>query len=142
MKILDRVCTLFRWVLGIIFIYAGGVKMFEPQVFATLIEAYGILPDIFIFPVAVFLSLIEVVAGIGIIFDIKGSLSLIAGLILLFLLILGYGIYMGLDVDCGCFGSGDPESKAFHGLKSVFLRDLFMMAGVFYIFFWRRYQKK
>ncbi len=141
MKILDGVCTLLRWVTGIIFIYAGGVKLLEPRVFATLIEAYGILPDTFILPVAVFLPLLEVVGGIGIIFNIKGSLSLIAGLILLFLLILGYGITMGLDVDCGCFGSGDSESKAFHGLKAVFLRDLFMMAGVFYIFLWRRYQK-
>ena len=26
--------------------------------------------------------------------------------LLLFMGVLGYGIYMGLDVDCGCFSSG------------------------------------
>ena len=41
----------------------------------------------------------------------------------LFMAILGYGISMGLDVDCGCFGPEDPESKAFHGLRAALYRD-------------------
>ncbi len=114
--------------------------MFTPTVFAVLIDAYGIVPDIMLMPVAVFLPTLEVAAGIGILFDIKGSLTIILGLVVLFLLILGYGIHMGLDVDCGCFGPEDPEVKAFHGLRTAFNRDLIMLAGICFTFGWRKFR--
>lgn len=128
-----------RWVLGGIFIYAGSTKLWEPIVFATLIDAYGILPETLVLPTAIALPLLEIIAGIGLIFDIRGSLSTIAGLLLLFILVLGYGIWMGLDVDCGCFAPGDPEARAFHGLKEALFRDVAMMLAVAFIFAWRKY---
>ncbi len=130
-----------RWVLGLVFVYAGSTKLMEPRVFATLIEAYGLVPDILLMPVAVLLPVIEVIAGLGILLDIKGSHVVILGLVGLFLLILGYGIWMGLDVDCGCFGPEDPEAKAFHGLRQAFARDLFMLTGIGFIIGWSRYRQ-
>jgi hypothetical protein len=53
--------------------------------------------------------------------------------------VLSYGIWMGLDVDCGCFGPEDLEAKAFHGLKGSLLRDLVMLAGIAFIYGWRQY---
>ncbi|MCG8687154.1 MAG: hypothetical protein MI892_19905, partial [Desulfobacterales bacterium] len=73
----------------------------------------------------------------GILCDFRGSLSLIAGLLFFFLLVLGYGLHLGLDVDCGCFGAHDPEAEAFHGLRPALYRDLGMIAAVFYLFVWR-----
>ena len=140
MKWFDLAYRICRIVLGAIFIYAGITKLMEPEVFAVLIDAYGIVPDMFLYPVAIILPLFEIVAGIGIMFDIKGSLSSIFGLLLLFIAILGYGIILGLDVDCGCFGPDEPEAKAFHGLKEALMRDLFMTAGVLYAYAWRRYR--
>jgi uncharacterized membrane protein YphA (DoxX/SURF4 family) len=125
--------------LGGIFIFAGGTKLLAPEIFAVLIEAYGIVPDVLLLAVAIGLPLLEVIAGIGILFDIRGSLAAIAGLLVLFMAVLGYGIWMGLDVDCGCFSPEDPEAEAFHGLKLSFYRDLVMMAGVFFLYAWRRY---
>jgi hypothetical protein len=43
-------------------------------------------------------------------------------------------------VDCGCFGPEDPEAEAFHGLRLSLFRDLVMMAGVVFIYGWRRYR--
>jgi hypothetical protein len=114
--------------------------LLEPKIFAVLIEAYGIVPEGLLMPVAIGLPLLEVIAGIGLLFDIRGSLSLITGLLVLFMVVLGYGIWMGLDVDCGCFGPEDPEAEAFHGLRQSLYRDLAMMAGVFFIYGWRRYR--
>jgi len=54
-----------------------------------------------------------------------------------FMSILGYGIHMGLDVDCGCFSAEDPEAEAFHGLRSALYRDLVMAAGIGYLYLWR-----
>lgn len=140
MSILDWIYRLLRWGLGAIFIYAGSTKLLEPEIFAVLIEAYGIVPERLLMPVAIALPALEVIAGIGLLFDIRGSLSVIAGLLVLFIAVLGYGIWMGLNVDCGCFGPEDPEAKAFHGLRLSLNRDLVMLAGVVFIYGWRRYR--
>jgi hypothetical protein len=107
---------------GAIFIYAGVIKLLEPASFAVLLDAYGIIPDPLILPVATVLPALEVAAGAGLLFDLRGSLSFITGLLVLFSVITSYGIWMGLDVECGCFGPQDPEADAFHGLKTTLLR--------------------
>jgi hypothetical protein len=140
LNLFNLLYKLIRWIIGTVFICAGSVKLLEPNSFAFLIEAYGILPDSLLLPVAIFLPTLEVAAGIGLLFDIKGSLGLIAGLLGLFIVILGYGIWMGLDVDCGCWGPEDPESKAFHGLRSSLYRDVAMIAGAVLVYAWRRYR--
>ena len=129
----------FRWVLGAVFIYSGAAKLLEPRIFAVLIEAYGLLPDSLLMPVALILSTAELVAGLGLLADVRGSLATIAVLLVLFVGILGYGIGMGLDVDCGCFGPGDPEAEAFHGLRAALYRDLAMLAAVGFLYAWRRF---
>ncbi len=141
MKTLDWIYNLGRWVLGSIFLYSGSTKLLEPEIFAVLIEAYGIVPEGLLMPVAITLASMEVIAGIGLLLDIRGSLSVIAGLLVLFIAVLGYGIWMGLDVDCGCFGPDDPEAKAFHGLRLSLYRDMVMLTGVAFIYGWRRYRK-
>ncbi|MBS1239040.1 MAG: methylamine utilization protein MauE, partial [Deltaproteobacteria bacterium] len=92
---------LIRWSLSIVFLYAGATKLADPKAFAALIDAYGIVPDPLLMPVAVGLPLLEVVAAVGLALDIRGSLATIAGLLAIFIAILIYGIRMGLDVDCG-----------------------------------------
>ena len=130
---------LTRWLLGGIFIYAGSTKLLEPKTFTVLIEAFGIVPESLLIPVGIALPALEVAAGIGLLFDIKGSLSVIAGLLAMFIAMLGYGIWIGLDVDCGCFGPQDPEAEAFHSLKISLYRDMIMLAGVAYLYGWRQY---
>lgn len=140
MTFLDRFYLLLCWGLSVLFIYAGMVKLLSPETFAVLIEAYGILPEQLVLPVAVILPAFEVLAGIGLLLNIRGSLSAIALLMILFVAILTYGIWMGLDVDCGCFGDNDPEADAFHGLWTSLYRDLAMLAGITLLFGWRRYR--
>ena len=139
---MDWPYKLCRWTLSIIFIYAGGTKLQAPEIFAILIDAYGFVPEGLLMPVAIGLSLQELIAGIGLLFDIRGSLAMITGSLVLFMAVLGYGIWIGLDVDCGCFGPKDPEAEAFHGLRLSLFRDLVMLAGVFFIYGWRRYRSK
>jgi uncharacterized membrane protein YphA (DoxX/SURF4 family) len=130
---------LARWILGAVFIYTGSIKLLALKPFAVLIEAYGIVPEGLIMSVAIVLPALEVAAGIGLVFDIEKSLEMIAGLLILFLVLMIYGIWMGLDIDCGCFGPEDPETEAFHGLRLSFYRDLAMLMGVVFIYGWRRY---
>lgn len=123
-----------RCALGLIFLFAGGVKLLDLEAFEVLIAAFGIVPDPLLETVAVGLPVFEVLGAIGLLLDVRGALALVAGLLVVFMAILGYGIWMGLDVDCGCFGPGDLESRAYHGLRAALLRDLVLLAGVFTLY--------
>ena len=105
--------------------------------FAIILEAFNLLPNAWIMPVAVGLPALEILAAIGLLFDVRGSLTTVAGLLLLFLAILSYGIWLGLDIDCGCFGPGDPEGEAYKGLRPALYRDVAMLLGVVYLYVWR-----
>jgi len=74
------------------------------------------------------------------IFDLRGSLGGIAGLLVFFLLLLGYALWLGLDVDCGCFGSQDPEGFAYAGIRPAFYRDWTLLAGVAILYGLRRFR--
>jgi uncharacterized membrane protein YphA (DoxX/SURF4 family) len=130
-----------RWFLAVIFLHSGVSKLFDPKAFAAIIEAYGLIPDVWAMPVAVALPLIESITAIGLICDIRGSLEVITGLLILFMLILGYGIHMGLDIDCGCFGIDDPEHRGFSSLRPALYRDIVMLLGIIYLYGWRYWQK-
>jgi hypothetical protein len=128
---------LVRWALATLFIWAGGTKLADPQAFGVIIRDFGIIPELSVMPIAVVLPVLEIVAAIGLIFDIRGSLAVITVLLTLFIVILGYGIWLGLDIDCGCFGPEDPESGAYKGLRTALYRDLIMMAAILHLYFWR-----
>ena len=128
---------IIRFFLAGIFLWSGISKLMDPKSFAVIIEAFGLIPESWVMPVSVGLPALEIIAAIGLLADIRGSLAVFAVVLVLFIAILGYGIWMGLDIDCGCFGPEDPENKAYHGLRPALYRDIVMMAGVFYLYFWR-----
>ena len=126
-----------RIILALIFLWAGVVKILDPDAFAIILEAFDLLPYSWIMPVAVVLPILEILAAIGLLFDVRGSLAAVTGLLIIFLAVLGYGVWLGLDIDCGCFGPGDPEGEAYKRLRPALYRDLVMMAGVAYLYAWR-----
>ena len=94
------------------------------------------VPEALLVPAAVGLPALELIAGLGLIFDVKGSLSVTLGLLVLFAFVLWFGILKDLDIDCGCFS---PDDLAEHNaLWSALYRDLGMIGAVLYLFWWRR----
>ena len=81
----------------------------------------------------------EVMAGIGLILDVGLSLWIIAGLLIGFLMVLGYGIVHSLDVDCGCFSASELAAKG--SLEAAFYRDVALLVVVSYFFCWRRMRR-
>ena len=130
---------MLRLVIGLLFIWAGGVKLLEPKVFARNLSQFGLVPEFLLIPTAIGLPLIEVLAGIGLILDVGLSLWIITGLLLAFLIVLGYGIVNNLDVDCGCFSASELAAKG--ALETAFFRDVALLLVVFYFFCWRRLRR-
>ncbi len=126
-----------RIILSAVFFWSGVSKLFSPESFAVIIESYGIIPSSWVTPASIGLPVLEVILAVGLLLDMRGSLAGTAALLALFMAILGYGIHLGLDVDCGCFGPEDPEAEAFHGLRSALYRDVVMAVAILYLYVWR-----
>jgi uncharacterized membrane protein YphA (DoxX/SURF4 family) len=129
-----------RWILGTVFIWAGSLKMADPESFAEIISAYELVPEALLTLVAIGLPALEVLAGLGLVFDVKGSLGVVLGLLALFVFVLWFGILKDLDIDCGCFSPADLAEHM--TLRQALYRDFVMMAGGFYLFWWRRMAPK
>ena len=128
----DRFC---RWGMGAFFLVAAVPKLFDVGGFAQVIGAYAILPEPFLVPMAVILPIVEIGLAFGLLRNHSPAKIGVALLLLLFIAVLSYAIWLGLDIDCGCFGPEDPESQAFHGLKTSLVRDVAML--LFVAFSWR-----
>lgn len=130
---------LMRLGLGLVFLYSGLSKSMDLNYFAGVIDAFGILPSGLTFPAGVVIVVLEIILGAGIIQDWRGSLSGMLVMLLGFMCVAGYAIYMGYDIDCGCFGPGDPAAEAFSHLYEVLYRDAVMVAVISYLYVWRYY---
>jgi putative oxidoreductase len=99
---LARLCG---WVLGGIFVYAGISKMLDPAQLALQVRNYQLAPWWMIHPAAIVLPWIEIVAGLLLILGIWAieATIVLAGLLLLFVFAIGWAMYHGLDIECGCF---------------------------------------
>ncbi|MFA4919756.1 MAG: MauE/DoxX family redox-associated membrane protein [Thermodesulfovibrionales bacterium] len=126
-----------RVVLGAVFVYAGFIKLIDPKAFAVSISRYDIVPQILLAPVAIGLPALEFLAGLGLIINIRGSLTVIFSLLFLFVSVLGYGILNNLNIDCGCFS--EEDIKGFNSLRIAFYRDLIMIAIASCIYAYRRF---
>jgi uncharacterized membrane protein YphA (DoxX/SURF4 family) len=98
-------------VLAGIFIAAGYLKLREPWLqFAVSINSLKIVPDNMLELFARTLPWIELILGILILTGVWLRWSAAAGSVMLavFLSVLVRSYALGMQVDCGCFGSGEP----------------------------------
>lgn len=124
-----------RFVIGGIFVYAGFMKLIDPKAFAKVISQYDLIPEILLAPVALGLPLLEFIAGLALIFNIRGSLTAIFSMLVLFVFILWYGILNDLSIDCGCFTPAEIADQ--NSLKKAFYRDLLLIGAVFVVYLQR-----
>ncbi len=126
------VFTLVRIVLGGIFITAAVPKILQPADFAKAVFNYQILPLMLINPFALILPWIELAVGVLLISGLwlESAVILVDILLAVFLAVAGFNLSRGLDIACGCFGSGSSSQPA--GLFT-FLRDLLLLLFGLYL---------
>lgn len=134
--VLTWTARLSRLIIAVPFFYAGITKLFDPKSFAVVIDGYGLLPEFLVLPVAIALPALEIIAAAGLLFNIRICLYAVAVLLVFFIGVLAYGIRLGLDVDCGCFGPDDPE-QAYHGLRGALFRDIGLLVPILYLFWFQ-----
>lgn len=127
-----------RIIIGGIFIYASIDKISNPADFAKAVKNYDMLPLSLVNFFAIVIPMMELVAGLMLIFGIykKGSAMTITVLLLLFLVALIQAAIRGLDINCGCFSVTDTSTKSDLIIRIV--EDVFLLAGVLIILFFHK----
>ena len=101
-----------RWPLGLLLVYAGAIKWFELQRFASHVADFGIVVDSLAKPAAWTICVVECLLGFGLLANVRAAAAATAILLVGFMLVLAYGMAIGLDIECGCLGSGFPMKLA------------------------------
>ncbi|MEJ5365249.1 MAG: cation diffusion facilitator family transporter [Desulfosoma sp.] len=120
-----------RIVLGLVFLAAAYEKILDPLDFAQTLYNYHVLPSWAVNAVALGLPWLEALIGVCLMsgFYAPGALVLGTGLLGIFLAALVFNILRGLDVNCGCFGSGGPSGSGSMKVSAVRDAVLFVAAA-------------
>jgi putative oxidoreductase len=124
--------VLVRMALGLVFIYAGILKILDPVAFAGSVAAYKVLPYGFNYLVAAVLPWVEMLCGLLLVvgYRVKAAACIVVVMNLVFIAALTSTIIRGLDIDCGCFKQGGEKTPAWMAI----IRDVvFLAAAVFLV---------
>jgi putative oxidoreductase len=96
-----------RIILGVVFIIASIEKIAEPELFASSVQAYRMLPVFLINIFALLIPWLELVSGILLLAGLKlrASSAILLLLLGVFVVAILSAMFRGLSIDCGCFGS-------------------------------------
>lgn len=132
----DRVAVLIRIVLGVVFLYASMHKIIYPAAFAQTLFHYQVFPNLLVNLTAIVLPWLEVVLGLSLISGIllPGAVFLSNILLSLFLVLLLSAVLRGLDIDCGCFVTGQASENGV-SMGWYALRDGVFLALALYLLF-------
>ncbi len=123
-KLSPVLVVLCRLVLGGVFIYASWDKLLDPAGFAVNIHHYRLVPYALLHPLAVFLPMLEMVAGVALILgcQLRGAALLTLLMNLMFIVAISTALARGLDISCGCFHTDGGHAVG----VSLLVRDVLL----------------
>lgn len=114
-----------RLVVGGVWIWAGALKLPDPEASVTAVRAYQLLPANLADAVGRVLPTLEVVVGaalvIGLLTRLVGGLSALMQLAFIVGIVSVWS--RGIAINCGCFGDGGPDPDAFGKYPWEIARD-------------------
>lgn len=128
MKVL---ALLLRMLLGGIFVAAGVLKIWNPAMFADSISYYRLLPHAWVNLLAITLPWIEVLAGGMLMAGLwkRANAGLIAAMMVVFIIAIAQAIARDLNIECGCFGTGDGRKVGVIAL----VQDFVLLTGAVWL---------
>ncbi|MDB6147408.1 MAG: hypothetical protein JWO45_1072 [Spartobacteria bacterium] len=100
------VWRILDFVVGGLFIYAGITKILDPIRFGIDIDNYKILPWSVGVRLAFYLPWLEILSGLALVTRrlYRGGLTILSGLMVIFIIATIAAKVRGIDITCGCFG--------------------------------------
>lgn len=118
--------------LGAIFVAAALPKITDPPSFAHMIYNYRILPSALINITAIVMPWVELLCGLALILGIwtKPARSLVAAMLVVFMIAITINLARGNAIDCGCFdtsAANKTHEERIRDMWIVLLRDAGML---------------
>lgn len=115
-----------RFGLAIVFLWAGIAKLLDPWAFQQSVERYQIVQCAIATIIAFTLPWLEVLAAICLAASrwVRGAMVLLALMLCMFLGALISAKMRGLDISCGCFGTGNGATLTFAIARAAILLAL------------------
>ncbi len=129
-----------RLVVGGIWVWAGVLKLPDPESSITAVRAYQLLPSGLADGVGRVLPTLEVVVGLCLILGLlaRGAGVVSALMQLAFIVGIVSVWSRGIAINCGCFGDGGPDPDAFEKYPWEIARDVGLLALSLYVAWLRR----
>ena len=119
-----------RLVTGGVWLYAGSIKVGDPEASVTAVRAYQLLPRDLAETVGHVLPWLAIVVGaclvLGLLTRISGGVS--ALLQVAFIIGIASVWSRGIEINCGCFGDGGPNPNASDAYPWEIARDVGLLA--------------
>lgn len=118
------VILVLRVLLGLFFVYSGGVKIFVIGLsdFVDSVGNYQVVGAPWDAVVAYSLPWVEIAAGLALVLGIaeKGGALIVSALLLFFNIALGMAWASGIEINCGCHSNSDEPTNYFLKILSNF----------------------
>lgn len=131
---------LARFLVGGLFLYAVTYNALHLGDFNRIIAAYGFLPDITLPFISITLLSLGLLAGTYTLLGKQNGFLLAGALLLILSAVSVYGIAIGLDIDCGCYSSDDPEYLVFSNLRSELIRNMTLIVPIIFSYWFASQQ--
>lgn len=114
-------------ILGGLFIYASIDKIAKPYAFAKIIYGYQLVPDIFIYAMAISFPWVEMITGLFLVAGIykRTAAIILTGMLLIFATAISINLIRGLKFDCGCFSTVTTQSGS--NPVELLIRDILIL---------------
>lgn len=119
-----------RLVVGAVWIYAGAIKLPDPDQSVAAVRAYELLPGETAVTVGHLLPVLEVVVGAMLVLGVlvRGAAVVSALLFAAFIIGIASVWARGIEIDCGCFGGGGYDPDATSKYPWEIARDVALLA--------------
>ena len=129
-----------RLVVGGVWIYAGALKLPDPDASVAAVRAYELLPGESAVTVGHLLPILEVVVGAMLVLGVlvRGA-AVVSGLLFVAFVVGIVSVWSrGIEIDCGCFGGGGYDPDATSKYPWEIARDVALLALSVYLVWLRR----
>jgi len=123
---------IFRLYIGGIFIYAGMYKINYAADFAETVASYQLVPFWAVNVVALVLPWMELFCGLLLVAGVRtrSAATMIAGMLLLFIMAVAINLVRGAPIGCGCFRAVEEPISSL-----TVVRDLVWFSMAVYVCF-------